>query len=43
MYNDPEGADENYMARNLINCAGFIYYSSRTMIVAARLSSRAYI
>jgi 4-hydroxybenzoate polyprenyltransferase len=47
MYNDLEGADENYIARNLINCAGFMCYSSGTTIVAAgygqhTLSSRAY-
>ena len=47
MYNDLEGADENYIVRNLINCAGFMCYSSGATIVAAgygqyTLSSRAY-
>ena len=47
MYNDLEGADENYIVRNLINCAGFMCYSSGTTIVAAgygqyTLTSRGY-
>lgn len=35
MYNDLEGADENYIVRNLINCAGFMCYSSGSTVVAA--------
>jgi hypothetical protein len=35
MYNDLEGADENYIVRNIINAFGFVCYSSGATIVAA--------
>ena len=34
MYNDLEGADENFVVRNLINAAGFICYSAGATRVA---------
>ena len=34
MYNDLEGADENYIVRNAINALGFMCYSSGATIVA---------
>jgi hypothetical protein len=34
MYNDLEGADENYIVRNLINACCFVCYSSGATIVA---------
>jgi 4-hydroxybenzoate polyprenyltransferase len=48
MYNDLEGADENYLVRNVINAFGFMCYSSGSTIVAAgfgtyELNSRAFI
>ncbi len=41
IYNDLSGADENYIVRNLINCAGFMCYSSGATIVAAGYGSHA--
>ncbi|KIM95631.1 hypothetical protein OIDMADRAFT_133318, partial [Oidiodendron maius Zn] len=35
MYNDLEGACENYILRNIINAFGFVSYSSGATIVAA--------
>ena len=47
MYNDLGGADENYVVRNLINCFGFMCYSSGATLVACgfgqyTLNSQAY-
>ncbi|PLB46283.1 hypothetical protein P170DRAFT_479197 [Aspergillus steynii IBT 23096] len=35
MYNDLAGADENYLARNLLNAAGFICHGSGSTVIAA--------
>ena len=47
LYNDLEGADDNYLTRNAINALGFVCYSSGSTIVAAgygrwELNSRAF-